>query len=104
MDYEGLQNDPRPELVQDSKIWTRLLRATLALEDTGKSRRLLTGLWQIRALGAQIRLSHDGFRIIPLIQPNGVWESEAEYKEIAGRHLGDCAPEIKQLLQQVTKR
>lgn len=102
--YEGLQNDPRPELVQDSKIWQRLLRATMALEDRDKAERLLIGMWQIRALGAQIRPSRDGFRIAPLLQPDGAWESEAEYKDVAGRHLGDCAAEIKQLIQQVTKR
>ncbi len=104
--HEQLVPDPRadfpPQLQfpEDSKLWTRLL--VMAFKE---NRRLAWALWTFRLQGARIIpiLKGDTYKLIPVIDPTGGhnpdqgWESEAVWRDYAGRHLGPHRELLKEL-------
>jgi hypothetical protein len=52
--------DPRPDLVEDSKQWEQLLGLCLALEDRAEARRLYGSLHGFRCCGARLISSTSG--------------------------------------------
>jgi hypothetical protein len=99
-----LYEDPRPELEQDTKLWVKLLRSTAYLEDREVAKILLKKLWTWRGIGTQLKPTLVGIKLVPLLEPDGLWPGE-EYFQLAKKEdMGPYAKEITWLLNRVEGR
>lgn len=101
---DDLFSDPRPEIIQDSGIWTKLLRLIpKVIEPEDKADLLIKRLWTARSIGTLIRPSDKGLKLVPLLDERGAWGEQAVFDEIAGKYLKEYATEINLLLRKVVE-
>jgi hypothetical protein len=100
MDY--IYSDPRPEIIQDSNLWKKLLRLIPTLEDKDIAGILQKRLWTLRSAGTMLKPTSDGgLKFVPIIRQGSDWENEDFFKEMAKKHLKPYAKEINYLLGKV---
>jgi hypothetical protein len=88
--------DPRPDLADDSELWTRLLELAEA-ED-----RMFAGtLHGFRCMGTRIKRGQKGYILRPDIDPTGdtAWTSQNEYAEMKEEWLRPHISKIANLLR-----
>lgn len=96
---EDLIADPRPDLAEDSILWTAFLKhaAQLNLEIYG----VLHGF---RCMGSRLKHNSKGDLVIrPDIDPTGnrAWKTQQEYDQAKERYLIPHQTEIKRLLDKL---
>jgi len=106
--------DPRPDLVKDSELWSRLLalakleddelqdKKTVRQEQAGGS--LFKVLHGFRCAGTRLRKSEMGsgmYVLRPDIDPTGneAWMNEAEYKQFSVRYLAPWEEPLIKILK-----
>lgn len=99
-----LFHDPRPEIIQDTNLWNRLLRLNPKHPDTKVAYELQTLLWTLRSSGTMLKFDGTGLKFVPIIGEGNYWESEAEFEDMKRRYLGPYAKEIAGLLRRVMQR
>lgn len=105
--------DPRPDLTEDSELWSRLLtlakveterlnnKTTVKQEQTGSFFGVLHGF---RCAGTRLRRSETGsgmYVLRPDIDPTGerAWMNEAEYKQFCMRYLAPWEESLIKILK-----
>jgi hypothetical protein len=96
-----LVKDPRPEL-SDTLFWRVLFVNTFELERAQETYALHVLLWQMRAMGMMVNRTHQDIKLVPLIHPDGEWESVEWFNEMRDKFLRPRAAEIKELLARVS--
>jgi len=91
--------DPRPDLVEDSELWTKLLQLAEA-----KNPDLAEILNVFRCMGTRVRQGEKGYILRPDIDATGsqAWTSLEEYGQDKNKWLKPRAREIKELLQSLS--
>lgn len=102
-DMEYLLQDPRPYIVQDSKLWITLFKLIVVRYKAEQGTPLLLRMWSYRSLGTSIQILSEGIKLVPLLHPVGIWESQQEFDEYAKKFLTPYAKEIKKLLREVVE-
>lgn len=90
------EGDPRPDLTEDSELWTRLLK--LAARENSDLAALLHAF---RCLGTRIRQGRSGYVLRPDVDPIWAWPSREEYEKERDRWLKPHAEEIASLLKRL---
>ena len=90
--------DPRPDLISDSKLWTRLLQ--LAKKEDPNLAGALHGM---RCEGTRIKKGLRGYALRPDIEPagNSAWISKREYDREKEKYLRPYQQEIIRLLEKL---
>lgn len=90
--------DPRPDLVTDSKLWTKLLQ--LAKKESPNLAGVLHGF---RCEGTRIKKGQKGYALRPDIDPAGnlAWISKREYDKEKQKWLNPYRQKIVQLLKKL---
>ena len=90
--------DPRPDLISDSKLWTRLLQ--LAKKEDPNLAGALHGM---RCEGTRIKKGLRGYALRPDIEPagNSAWISKREYEETRDKWLKPYQQKIIRLLEKL---
>lgn len=91
--------DPRPDLLEDHQLWTRLLE--LAMEKHGEE---LAGILNgFRCGGTRIREGKKGYVLRPDIDPAGnvAWQSAEEYEKMKAKYLEQWRNEVAALLKEL---
>jgi hypothetical protein len=83
--------DPRPELAEDSELWTRFLSLCYDL-------RLLRNLITFREMGARITKTTRGYEFIPEVGPDA-WDSAEFFQEIKVKCLAPYRDELVIMLR-----
>jgi hypothetical protein len=99
-----LYKDPYPKLIQDTHLWVKLFRSTAYIEDRKLAIELLIRLNDMRAAGTLLKPSVNGLRFVPLIYPDGWYDSVEFFEEIKIKYLKPYATEIRRLLDRVEGR
>ena len=88
--------DPRPDLVEDSELWTRFLHLA---EDENKK---LTGaLHGFRCQGTRIVQGKKGYLLRPELDPSKGWKSRQEYEKERDKWLMPHIDVIAELLKKL---
>lgn len=90
------EEDPRPDLTEDSELWTRLLK--LAARENSD---LAAILHAFRCLGTRIRQGRSGYVLRPDVAPIWAWPSREEYEKERDRWLKPHRREITSLLKRL---
>lgn len=98
MKYGYLLHDPYPEW-RDTRIWQRLLRKITEYNSGEKAFDLQIKLYHFRAYGAIIKPTGKGLKIC--YQPDSVWDSEEEFKQMALSTFADYSHELMILFTAV---
>ena len=109
--------DPRPDLIEDSALWSRLL--TLAKAETERLRSKITVeqdrtgsffgvLHGFRCAGTRLRKSNTGsgmYVLRPDVDPTGerAWISREEYEQFKERYLAPWKDVLIETLQKLSK-
>lgn len=96
-----LLSDPRPDIEQDSNLWTKLFRLIPKLDDKEKAELLHKRLWTIRALGTMLKQTREGLKFIPIVGEKCNWIYEIDFEEAKHIYLKPYAAEISELLRKV---
>ena len=88
--------DPRPDLVEDSELWTRFLQLA---EDENKQ---LTGILHgFRCQGTRIVLGRSGYVLRPELDPDKGWKNRQEYEKERDKWLMPHIDVIAELLKKL---
>lgn len=88
--------DPRPDLAEDSELWTRFLQLA---EDENKK---LTGILHgFRCQGTRIVLGRSGYVLRPELDPAKGWKNRQEYEKERDKWLKPHTEKIAQLLKNL---
>ena len=88
--------DPRPDLAEDSELWTRFLHLA---EDENKK---LTGaLHGFRCQGTRIVQGKKGYLLRPELDPSKGWKSRQEYEKERDKWLMPHIDVIAELLKKL---
>ena len=88
--------DPRPDLAEDSELWTRFLQLA---EDENKK---LTGILHgFRCQGTRIVLGRSGYVLRPELDPSKGWKNRQEYEKERDKWLKPHIEKIAQLLKKL---
>lgn len=102
----GAISDPRPDLADDTQLWTQVFVLAMALDCKAKrkSNPLFGALHGMRCAGTRLVKSEKTGRLVfrPLVGSGG-WGSEADYKEAAAKYLRPFDRDMKQLLEQLNR-
>ena len=93
--------DPRPDLNDDSAIWTELLK--LAMSRHGEE---LAGILHgFRCGGTRIKRGRNGYVLRPDVDPTGTvaWPSVEEYEAMRDKYLAPWREQVTELLKEVSK-
>ena len=88
--------DPRPDLIEDSELWTRLLE--LASE---RDKDLAGTLHGFRCQGTRLKRGRTSYVLRPDIDPVRAWPSQAEYEKERDKWLKPYTKEIAVLLKSL---
>lgn len=88
--------DPRPDLIEDSKLWKRLLNMA-----KDKNRLLAITLHGFRCCGLRIQKDSIGYVLRPEFNTNSQWQNQAEYEEYRNKWLMRYRQEIIGLLDKL---
>ena len=69
-------NDPRPDLISDTELWTKFLIIVKSVDE-----QLAFTLHGLRCAGARLIKQPTGYVIRPEFNKNSLWETQAEYEE-----------------------
>jgi hypothetical protein len=86
-----LIEDPRPDLTEDSELWTRFLNLCYDLK-------LFRNLITFREIGTRISKTSKGYEFIPEVGPNA-WESAEFFQEIKVKCLAPYRNELVIMLK-----
>lgn len=89
--------DPRPDMAEDSVIWSKLLQ--LAMDKHGEE---LAGILHgFRCGGTRIKRGRNGYVLRPDVDPTGTvaWPSIEEYEEMRDKYLASWREEVTALLK-----
>jgi hypothetical protein len=89
--------DPRPDLAEDSELWTRLLECAYDLDGNNPGG-VFGALRAVRCCGARLVWRTQGLRIEPRFEPEGGWATEADWQADRDRLLAPHAAKIRKLL------
>jgi hypothetical protein len=101
MDLQYLFTDPRPELIQDTNLWTKLFSLIPELENKQATAALQKHLWAIRCFGVMLKPAVNGLRFEPIVGPDCAWEYEVDFEEMKIKYLKPYVTEITWLLKKV---
>ncbi len=87
--------DPRPDLEEDSALWTKLLTSALSLNVE-----LTQVLHAMRGGGTMLLKQGDRYVIKPLIDSKTGWDSLQDYEEIRDKYMLPHKDHIVQLLKE----
>lgn len=96
-----LVKDPRPDL-PDTLFWRVLFVNTFQIVRAKETYSLHVLLWQMRGMGLMVNRTHQEIKLVPLIYPDGKWESMEWFQEMRNKFLVPRAGEIKELLARVS--
>lgn len=101
MSTNYIYEDPRPGR-DDSPMWDKLLKnVSNAIAEPDKAMMLTKRLWTIRSAGAKLEEVNGSYKIVPLINPEGAWDSMDEWEEAKEASLKPVAAEIKKCLDYI---
>jgi len=94
---EKAMADPRPDLEEDSELWTRFL----LLAELFHSSQLAGILHGFRCAGTRIKRGRKGYVLRPDIDPSGktAWKSREDYERDRDKWLKPHVEKIAELLQ-----
>lgn len=98
---EYLFIDPRPELIQDTNLWTKLFGIIPGLENKEAAAILQKRLWAIRCFGVMLNPTVNGLKFEPIVGPDCAWEHEIDFEEVKIKYLKPYVAEITWLLKKV---
>lgn len=104
----GTISDPRPDLAEDTGLWSQVFTLAMAIDVKAKRRGnplLFGALHGMRCAGTRLVQSEKSGKLVfrPLVGPGG-WPSEAEYKQAAGLYLKPFDRDMKDLLEQLNRQ
>lgn len=88
-----MENDPRPDLIEDSELWTTVLR----IADSN----LVGVLNAMRCGGTRLVKKKGKYKLEPIIDPKIGWGSEEEYHRVCNKWLLPIAIELTNLFAQI---
>ncbi len=88
--------DPRPDLIEDSELWTRLLE--LASE---RDKDLAGTLHGFRCQGTRLKRGRTSYVLRPDIDPVRAWPRQEEYEKERDKWLKPYTKEIAALLKSL---
>jgi len=93
--------DPRPDLKEDSGLWTALLELA-----AGYDEELCAVLNGFRCGGTRLRFGETRWVLRPDIDPSGYtgWTSQAEYDEAGAKYLQEWGSVLRAILDELTRR
>lgn len=100
-DLQYLFMDPRPELIQDTNLWTKLFGLIPELENKGIVALLQRRLWTMRCFGVMLKPTAKGLKFEPIVGPECTWEYEIDFEEAKIKYLKQYVTEITWLLKKV---
>jgi hypothetical protein len=98
---ENLFIDPRPDLIQDSNLWTKLFKLIPELENKNAASLLQKRLWTMRCFGAMLKPTVNGLKFEPIVGPGCTWEYEIDFDNDKIKYLKPYTAEISWLLKKV---
>lgn len=101
MDLSYLFIDPRPELIQDTNLWTKLFNLIPELENKQAAAALQKHLWAIRCFGVMLNPTGNGLKFEPIVGLDCAWEHEIDFEEVKIKYLKPYVAEITCLLKKV---
>ena len=95
---EKLLKDPRPDLIEDSKDWTRFLNLV-----KNKNEILANTLHGFRCCGLRLYEEKIGYVLKPEFNFSSEWEDQTEYEEDREKYLIPHKTELIELLNRLKK-
>jgi hypothetical protein len=95
--------DPRPDLIQDTNLWTKLFRLIPELENKEAAVMLQKHLWAIRCFGVVLKQSPKGLKFEPIVGPECAWEYEVDFEEVKIKYLKPYVTEISWMLKRLNE-
>ena len=91
-------HDPRPDLVEDSSLWLRLIVAADRYDPE-----LCKKVWDFRGYGTLLVKGESGYYMRPLLTSESVWNTLGEFYHHLEKFFGQYREELRELLRSLER-